>query len=78
MKEAFPDRVVYVLAVPRASSQDGGSYECSITHGGSGAVRAGGVAVTVFGESFMLGNRFPPSFPAKPRVSGTDLIFIYS
>lgn len=50
MKETFLDRVVYILAVPRASSQDSGTYECSITNVMSGAVRAGGVAVTIFGE----------------------------
>lgn len=50
MKETFPDRVIYILSVPRATSQDSGTYECSITHVMSGTVRASRVAVTVFGE----------------------------
>lgn len=50
MKETFPDRVVYILSVPRATSQDSGTYECSITHLLSGVIRANGAAVTIFGE----------------------------
>lgn len=51
MKETIPGGVIYILSVQRAASQDSGTYECSITHVMSGAVRAGGVAVAVFGES---------------------------
>lgn len=53
MRETFPDRVVYILGVPRATSQDSGTYECSITHVMSGAVRASGVAITIFGEKHL-------------------------
>lgn len=63
MKETFPDRVVYVLSVPRAASQDSGTYECSITHVVSGAVRAGGAAVAIFGESLEAEEHGVPSFP---------------
>ncbi|TWW57585.1 Platelet-derived growth factor receptor alpha [Takifugu flavidus] len=54
VKETFPDRVVYVLSVPRAASQDSGTYECSITHVMSGAVRAGGAAVAIFEENSIV------------------------
>lgn len=50
MKETFPDRVVYILSVPQATSQDSGTYECSITHLMSGTVKVSWVAVTIFGE----------------------------
>lgn len=61
MKETFPDRVVYILGVPRATSLDSGTYECSITHVLSGAVRASGVAITIFGEKhFYLGRSNKP------------------
>lgn len=50
MKETFPERVVYILSIPRAASQDSGTYECSVTDK-SGEVRVKTVAVTVFGES---------------------------
>lgn len=62
MKETFPDRVVYILGVLRATSQDSGTYECSITHVMSGAVRASGVAVTIFGEE-----HFYLSWPDRPH-----------
>lgn len=51
MKQTFPDRVIYTLGIPQATSRDSGTYECSITHETSGEVRASSVAVTVFGES---------------------------
>lgn len=50
MKETFPERVAYILSIPRAASQDSGTYECSVTDK-SGEVRVKKVAVTVFGES---------------------------
>lgn len=50
MKETFPERVVYILSIPRATSQDSGTYECSVTDK-RGEVRVKKVAVTVFGES---------------------------
>ncbi|XP_019752641.1 platelet-derived growth factor receptor alpha [Hippocampus comes] len=51
MKQNFPDRVVYTLVIQRAGTQDGGTYECSVTHQVSGKVRVSTVAVTVFEES---------------------------
>lgn len=51
MKQTFPDRVIYTLSIPKATSQDSGTYECSITHEISGEVRVSSVAVTVFGKS---------------------------
>ncbi|KAF7653152.1 hypothetical protein LDENG_00086480 [Lucifuga dentata] len=51
MKESFPNRVIYTLSIPQATSQDSGTYECSITHEISGEVRASSVAVVVFEES---------------------------
>lgn len=49
MKQTLPDRVVYTLSIPAASSQDSGVYECSITNNFNGEIRANMVAVTVFG-----------------------------
>lgn len=51
MKQSFPDQVIYTLSFPKATSQDSGTYECSITHESSGEVRVSSVAVTVFGKS---------------------------
>ncbi|XP_037627127.1 platelet-derived growth factor receptor alpha [Sebastes umbrosus] len=50
-KQTFPDRVVYTLSIPKATSQDSGSYECSVTQESSGEVRVSSVAVTVFEEN---------------------------
>lgn len=51
MKQTLPDRVVYTLSVPRASSRDSGVYECSVTRELSGETKVGSVAVAVSGES---------------------------
>ncbi|KAG7513222.1 hypothetical protein JOB18_002009 [Solea senegalensis] len=51
MKQTFPDRVIYTLSVPHATSQDSGTYECSITHEISGKVRVSSVTVAVFDEN---------------------------
>ncbi|XP_041791097.1 platelet-derived growth factor receptor alpha [Chelmon rostratus] len=51
IKQTFPDRVIYILSIPQATSQDSGTYECSITHEISGEVRVSSVAVTVFEEN---------------------------
>lgn len=58
MKQTFPDRVIYTLSIPKATSQDSGTYECSITHEISGEVRVSSVAVTVFGKSLSARKRF--------------------
>ncbi|XP_056234026.1 platelet-derived growth factor receptor alpha [Seriola aureovittata] len=50
-KHTLPDRVIYTLRIPQATSQDSGTYECSITSEISGEVRVGSVAVTVFEEN---------------------------
>lgn len=70
MKEAFRDRVIYILAVPRATSQDGGTYECSITRIMSGAVRASGVAVTIFGETLFC---FVSYFQSAGQTSSSTM-----
>ncbi|XP_033476966.1 platelet-derived growth factor receptor alpha [Epinephelus lanceolatus] len=51
MKQTFPDRVMYTLSIPQATTQDSGTYECSITHEISGEVRVSSVAVTVFDDN---------------------------
>ncbi|XP_075943395.1 platelet-derived growth factor receptor alpha [Anarhichas minor] len=51
MKQTLPNRVVYTLSVPQATSQDSGAYECSVTEEISGEVRVSSVAVTVFEEN---------------------------
>ncbi|KAK2907583.1 platelet-derived growth factor receptor alpha [Channa argus] len=51
MKQTFPDRVTYTLSIPKATPQDSGTYECSITHDISGEVRVSSVAVTVVEEN---------------------------
>lgn len=51
LKHALPDRVIYTLSIPQATSQDSGTYECSVTNEINGEVRVSSVAVTVFGES---------------------------
>ncbi|XP_035509000.1 platelet-derived growth factor receptor alpha [Morone saxatilis] len=54
MKQTYPDRVIYTLSIPQATSQDSGIYECSITHEISREVKVNSAAVTVFEEnSFM-------------------------
>lgn len=58
MKQTFPDRVIYILSIPKATSRDSGTYECSITHEISGEVRVSSVAVTVFGKSLSARKRF--------------------
>ncbi|XP_072246068.1 platelet-derived growth factor receptor alpha [Leuresthes tenuis] len=50
IKQIFPDRVIYTLSIPQATSQDSGTFECSITHKISGEVRVSTVAVTIFEE----------------------------
>ncbi|KAI4828770.1 hypothetical protein KUCAC02_022846 [Chaenocephalus aceratus] len=51
IKETSLDGVIYTLSIPKATSQDSGSYECSVTHIISGEVRVSSVAVTVFEEN---------------------------
>ncbi|XP_053177771.1 platelet-derived growth factor receptor alpha [Scomber japonicus] len=51
MKQTLPDRVIYILSFPHATSQDSGIYECSITHETSGEVRVSTVAINVFEEN---------------------------
>ncbi|XP_060884998.1 platelet-derived growth factor receptor alpha [Labrus mixtus] len=51
MKHTLPDRVIYKLSVPQATSQDSGTYECSVTSEICGEVRVGSVAVTVIEDN---------------------------
>lgn len=51
LKQTFHDRVIYTLSIPQATSQDSGTYECSITCNISGKARVSSVGVTVFGKS---------------------------
>ncbi|KAL1022590.1 hypothetical protein UPYG_G00029630 [Umbra pygmaea] len=50
-KQNLPNRVVYILSIPAASSQDSGVYECSVTNDITGKFKAERVAVTVFEDS---------------------------
>ncbi|KAM3620154.1 uncharacterized protein V6R79_018966 [Siganus canaliculatus] len=50
-KQTHSDRVIYTLSFQKATAQDNGTYECSITHEMTGEVRAGRVAVTVTEEN---------------------------
>lgn len=50
-KQALPDQVIYTLSITQATSQDSGTYECSITNKISGVVRVSSVSVTVFEEN---------------------------
>ncbi|XP_056131652.1 platelet-derived growth factor receptor alpha [Lampris incognitus] len=50
-KQTLPGRVIYTLSIPQATSQDSGIYECSVTHGNTGDIRANRVAITVFEEN---------------------------
>lgn len=65
MKQTFHDRVIYTLSIPQATSQDSGTYECSITHEISGGVRVSSVAVTVFGKSEMFSGHLFNEFSAE-------------
>lgn len=51
MKQTFSDQVLYILNIPKATSEDSGTYECSVTNQFNGKVRTSSVAVTVFGKS---------------------------
>ncbi|KAE8294515.1 Platelet-derived growth factor receptor alpha [Larimichthys crocea] len=53
LKQTFPDWVIYTLSIPHATSQDSGTYECSVTHEFSREVRVSSVSVTVFESSFV-------------------------
>ena len=61
MKQTLPDRVIYILSFPHATSQDSGIYECSITHETSGEVRVSTVAINVFGKSSLRNVSWIPS-----------------
>ncbi|KAK7889609.1 hypothetical protein WMY93_025169 [Mugilogobius chulae] len=50
-KESFSEHVVYTLSIAKASAQDTGSYECSVTDQITGEVKTGTVAVTVFEDT---------------------------
>lgn len=69
MKQTFPDRVIYILSIPQATSQDSGAYECSVTDKG-GEVRVKKVAVIVFEED---------SFVALDHsgISSTQFVHIF-
>lgn len=50
-KQSVHDQVIYTLDIFRATAQDSGTYECSITNTISGEVKVSSAAVTVFEES---------------------------
>ncbi|XP_022520156.2 platelet-derived growth factor receptor alpha [Astyanax mexicanus] len=54
MKQAFPDKVVYILNIPHASVADSGFYECSVTDISSSRAKSASVTVTVHGTSFLV------------------------
>ncbi|KAM4738553.1 platelet-derived growth factor receptor alpha [Anableps anableps] len=52
--QSLLDWVIYTLSIPQATTQDSGSYECSVRHEASGKTRVSSVAITVFeGHSFV-------------------------
>lgn len=51
IKQTFSDQVLYILNIPKATSEDSGTYECSVTNQFNGKVRTSSVAVTVFEEN---------------------------
>ncbi|KAM9435321.1 platelet-derived growth factor receptor alpha isoform 1-T4 [Clarias gariepinus] len=53
-KETYPDKVLYILSIPHASTNDTGFYECSVTEHSSGKTRSSKVIVTVHAGSFVI------------------------
>ncbi|KAI5090427.1 platelet-derived growth factor receptor alpha [Silurus meridionalis] len=52
-KETYPDKVLYILSIPHASTNDTGFYECSVTDQSSGKTRSSEVTVVVHEASFI-------------------------
>ncbi|XP_055021037.1 platelet-derived growth factor receptor alpha [Boleophthalmus pectinirostris] len=54
-KDVFSEHVIYTLHISKASAQDSGTYECSVTDQITGEVKTGTVAVIVFETSSYVG-----------------------
>ncbi|MCJ8743547.1 hypothetical protein PDJAM_G00095280 [Pangasius djambal] len=52
-KETYPDKVLYILSIPHASTNDTGFYECSVTEQSSGKTHSSQVTITVHEGSFV-------------------------
>ncbi|KAB5539700.1 hypothetical protein PHYPO_G00092030 [Pangasianodon hypophthalmus] len=52
-KETYPDKVLYILSIPHASTNDTGFYECSVTEQSSGKTHSSQVTITVHESSFV-------------------------
>lgn len=53
-KETYPDKVLYILSIPHASTNDTGFYECSVTEQSSGKTHSSQVSIIVHGNNLLL------------------------
>ncbi|XP_051511426.1 platelet-derived growth factor receptor alpha-like [Myxocyprinus asiaticus] len=53
MKLTFPDKVQYILSIPKASVADSGRYECAVTDQLSGHTKSITLGITVHESSFV-------------------------
>lgn len=52
MKLTFPDKVQYILNIPKASVADTGRYECAVTNQFTGQTKSLTLGITVHGVHF--------------------------
>ncbi|XP_057209767.1 platelet-derived growth factor receptor alpha isoform X2 [Triplophysa rosa] len=53
MKVVFPDKVLYILNIPKASVADSGLYECAVTNQFTGQTKSVNLGVTVHDSLFV-------------------------
>ncbi|KAK9956390.1 hypothetical protein ABG768_014126 [Culter alburnus] len=53
IKLAFPDKVQYILKIPKASVADTGRYECAVTDQSTGQTKSISLGITVHESSFV-------------------------
>ncbi|XP_051501293.1 platelet-derived growth factor receptor alpha isoform X2 [Myxocyprinus asiaticus] len=53
MKLTFPDKVQYILSIPKASLADSGHYECAVTDQFSGHTKSVNLGITVHESAFV-------------------------
>ncbi|XP_077076669.1 platelet-derived growth factor receptor alpha [Siphateles boraxobius] len=53
IKLAFPDKVQYILNIPKSSMADTGHYECSVTNQFTGQTKSSSLGITVHESSFV-------------------------
>ncbi|KAF4070920.1 hypothetical protein AMELA_G00279030 [Ameiurus melas] len=53
-KETYPDKVLYILSIPHASTNDTGFYECSVTEQSSRKTHSAQVSIIVHEGSFVI------------------------